>query len=71
MCPGGSDISTVVAFAVSGVVNGLEVFWKVNAMMGIAMWASFFLEKSNSRSGMGIHTQRFFGMGFHQQHQSH
>ena len=30
-----------VAFALSSVVAGLEAFWKVGAMMGIAIWVSF------------------------------
>jgi len=38
----------IIAFAVSGVVQGLEVFWKVHAMMGIAIWASFFWRKATS-----------------------
>lgn len=38
----------IIAFAVSGVVQGLEVFWKVHAMMGIAMWASFFWRRATS-----------------------
>ena len=38
----------IVAFAVSGVVQGLEVVWKVYAMMGIAMWASFFWRKATA-----------------------
>lgn len=37
-----------VAFAVSGVIEGLEVFWKVNAMMGVAMWASFFWRRATA-----------------------
>jgi Na+/proline symporter len=38
----------IIAFAVSGVVQGLEIFWKVHAMMGIAMWASFFWRKATA-----------------------
>jgi len=30
-----------VAFGLSSVVGGLELFWKVQAMMGIAIWVSF------------------------------
>jgi len=37
-----------VAFGVSGVVHGLEVFWKVHAMMGIAIWASFFWRRATA-----------------------
>jgi len=29
-------------------VQGLEVFWKVHAMMGIAIWASFFWRKATA-----------------------
>jgi len=39
---------TIDAFGVSGVVQGLEVFWKVHAMMGIAIWASFFWRKATA-----------------------
>ena len=30
-----------IAFALPGVVRGLEVFWMVGAMMGLAIWMSF------------------------------
>ena len=36
----------IVAFGISGVVQGLEIFWKVTAMMGIPIWASFFWRKA-------------------------
>jgi len=38
----------VIAFGVSGVVQGLEFFWKVHAMMGIAIWASFFWRRATA-----------------------
>lgn len=38
----------IIAFGVSGVVQGLEVFWKVHAMMGVAIWASFFWRKATA-----------------------
>jgi len=38
----------IIAFVVSGVVHGLEVFWKVHAMMGIAIWASFIWRKATA-----------------------
>jgi Na+/proline symporter len=38
----------IIAFRLSGVVRGLEVFWKVNAMMGIAIWASFFWRRATA-----------------------
>ncbi len=38
----------IVAFAITGVVQGLEVIWKVYAMMGIAIWASFFWRKATA-----------------------
>jgi len=38
----------IIAFAISGVVQGLEVFWKVHAMMGIAIWASFFWRRATA-----------------------
>ena len=38
----------IVAFAISGVVQGLEVFWMVHAMMGIAIWTSFFWRKASA-----------------------
>jgi len=36
----------IVAFGISGVVQGLEIFWKVTAMMGIPIWASFFWRRA-------------------------
>jgi Na+/proline symporter len=37
-----------VAFALSSVVAGLETFWKVGAMMGIAIWVSFVWRRATS-----------------------
>jgi Na+/proline symporter len=36
----------IIAFAISGVVEGLEIFWKIMAMMGIPIWASFFWRRA-------------------------
>jgi Na+/proline symporter len=38
----------IIAFRLSGVVQGLEVFWKVHAMMGVAIWASFFWRRATA-----------------------
>ncbi len=38
----------IIAFAISGVVQGLEIFWKVTAMMGIAIWTSFFWRRATT-----------------------
>ncbi len=37
-----------VAFGLSGVVQGLELFWQVQAMMGVAIWASFFWRRATA-----------------------
>ncbi len=36
----------VVAFSLSGVIQGLEVFWKISAMMGLAFWAGLFWRRT-------------------------
>lgn len=38
----------IVAFSLSSVVQGLELFWKVQAMMGIAFWVGFFWRKATA-----------------------
>ena len=38
----------VIAFGLSSVVAGLELFWIVSAMMGIAIWTSFFWRRATS-----------------------
>ena len=38
----------VIAFGLSSVVAGLELFWIVQAMMGVAIWASFFWRRATS-----------------------
>ena len=35
-----------IAFGLSSVISGLEMFWKVQAMMGIAIWISFFWRRA-------------------------
>lgn len=37
-----------VAFGLSSVVQGLELFWQVQAMMGIAIWVSFFWRRATA-----------------------
>ncbi|MBF0430367.1 MAG: sodium:solute symporter family protein [Fibrobacteria bacterium] len=34
------------AFQMESVVHGLEIFWKIMAMMGVAFWAGFFWRKA-------------------------
>ncbi len=34
------------AYNLSGVVSGLEVFWKISAMMGIAFWMGLFWRRT-------------------------
>jgi len=62
LCPGRADrhytligriVSTLVvvlgilfAFNLESVVNGLEIFWQVSAMMGIAFWVGLFWRRS-------------------------
>jgi len=36
----------VFAFSLESVVHGLEIFWKVSAMMGIAFWVGLFWRRS-------------------------
>lgn len=36
------------AFSFSTIIEGLEVFWRVQAMMGIAIWISFFWRKATA-----------------------
>lgn len=37
-----------VAFLLSSVVEGLEVFWKIQAMMGMAIWVAFFWRRATA-----------------------
>jgi SSS family transporter len=37
-----------IAFGLSNVVSGLEMFWKIQAMMGIAIWVSFFWRRATA-----------------------
>ena len=52
-----------VAFAYSlpGVVKGLEIFWKVSAMMGIAFWLGLFWRRTTS-AGAWAGTLTAFGV---------
>ena len=38
----------IIAFELSSVVRGLEMFWKVQAMMGVAIWVSFFWRRATA-----------------------
>jgi Na+/proline symporter len=38
----------LIAFGLSSVVQGLEIFWQVQAMMGVAIWVSFFWRRANA-----------------------
>ncbi len=38
----------IFAFRFTSVVEGLEIFWKMQAMMGIAIWISFFWRKATA-----------------------
>ncbi len=49
----------IVAFAISGVVQGLEVFWMVHAMMGIAIWTSFFWRKASATAAWASTSSSF------------
>jgi SSS family transporter len=52
-----------VAFAYSlpGVVKGLEIFWKVSAMMGIAFWLGLFWRRTTA-TGAWVGTLTGFGV---------
>ena len=54
----------IIAFRVSGVVHGLEVFWKVHAMMGIAIWASFFWRKATAAAAWASTLSGFAAWAF-------
>jgi Na+/proline symporter len=38
----------VFAFSLSSVIEGLEVFWKISAMMGLAFWAGLFWRRTTA-----------------------
>lgn len=38
----------MIAFGLSSVIQGIELFWIVQAMMGIAIWVSFFWRRATS-----------------------
>jgi SSS family transporter len=38
----------VFAFSLENVVTGLEIFWKVSAMMGVAFWVGLFWRRTTS-----------------------
>ena len=42
-----------IAFGLSSVVSGLEMFWKIQAMMGIAIWVSFFWRRATAIGAWG------------------
>ena len=41
-------IAIVFAFSLSDVVQGLEVFWQISAIMGLAFWAGLFWRRTTS-----------------------
>ena len=41
-------VGILIAFELSSVVQGLELFWQVQAMMGIAIWVSFFWRRATA-----------------------
>ena len=53
----------IFAFSLTGVVQGIEIFWEVQAMMGIAMWASFFWRKATA-AGAWASTMSSFAAWF-------
>jgi Na+/proline symporter len=50
----------LIAFGLSSVVQGLELFWQVQAMMGVAIWVSFFWRRANA-AGAWAATMSSFG----------
>lgn len=48
------------AYKLEGVVEGLEIFWKISPMMGIAFWMGLFWRRMNSR-GAWASTLAAFG----------
>ena len=61
----------IVAFAISGVVQGLEVFWMVHAMMGIAIWTSFFWRKATAAAAWASTLSSFATCVFHKHYRFH
>ena len=53
-----------VAFGLSGVVQGLELFWQVQAMMGIAIWASFFWRRATAAGAWASTLSGFAALAF-------
>lgn len=41
-------IAIVFAFSLEGVVKGLEVFWQISAIMGLAFWAGLFWRRTTT-----------------------
>jgi len=50
----------VFAFSMESVVQGLEIFWMVSSMMGIAFWAGFFWRRATA-AGAWAATLTSFG----------
>jgi len=53
-----------VAFGLSGVVEGLELFWQVQAMMGVAIWASFFWRRATAAGAWASTLTGFAALAF-------
>lgn len=53
----------IFAFALESVAHGLEIFWKVAPMLGIAFWMGLFWRRMNT-AGAWVSTLAAFGMWF-------
>ena len=53
-----------VAFGLSSVVQGLEIFWQVQAMMGIAIWVSFFWRRATAAGAWAATLASFAAWAF-------
>ncbi len=53
----------IFAYWLPGVIKGLEIFWKVPSMMGIAFWLGFFWRRATSAGALAS-TLAAFGVWF-------
>jgi SSS family transporter len=50
----------IFAFMLSDVIQGLEIFWKIQAMMGIAFWLGFFWKRCTTAGAWAATLSAFF-----------
>ncbi len=57
-------IGIMFAFSVKSVVDGLEIFWKVAAVMGVAFWAGLFWRRATTAGAWAATLTSFIAMLF-------